>query len=247
MGRFPRGRSELPDEAVAFVARQVGVSPGELGFYEWSGGTIEYHRAQIRGAPGFPGVLGRGRGHADRRGWPCTWRRPSGAPSRSARSCWPAAGRADRAAERRPGRPDRAVGAAPGRGDAVPGGSPQAAGGGCRAGWTTLLGRRRRPDDDDDLEDRRSVLALIKSDAGQRQPGLDADRDRQAAGGPGGRPAGRPVRRRRAEGGRGLAGPGRGGVARRTCARIPNRCADAAGRAAALPANGRSPTRWSSC
>jgi hypothetical protein len=33
-GRFPRGRGELLDEAVGFVARQVGVEPGELGFYE---------------------------------------------------------------------------------------------------------------------------------------------------------------------------------------------------------------------
>jgi uncharacterized protein DUF4158 len=47
-GRFPRGRSELPDEAVEFVARQVQVPPGELGFYEWSGRSIERHRAEIR-------------------------------------------------------------------------------------------------------------------------------------------------------------------------------------------------------
>jgi hypothetical protein len=40
-GRFPRGRGELPDEAVEFVARQVGVKPGERGIYEWSGRTIE--------------------------------------------------------------------------------------------------------------------------------------------------------------------------------------------------------------
>jgi hypothetical protein len=53
LGRFPRGRSELPDEAVAFVARQVGVEPGDLGFYEWSGSTIAYHRAQIRAYLGF--------------------------------------------------------------------------------------------------------------------------------------------------------------------------------------------------
>ncbi|WP_170286667.1 DUF4158 domain-containing protein [Micromonospora olivasterospora] len=39
-GRFPRGRGELPDEAVEFVARQVGVDPAELRFYEWSGSTI---------------------------------------------------------------------------------------------------------------------------------------------------------------------------------------------------------------
>ena len=47
-GRFPRGRAELDDEAVAFVARQVGVPASDLGFYEWTGSTIEYHRAQIR-------------------------------------------------------------------------------------------------------------------------------------------------------------------------------------------------------
>ncbi len=52
-GRFPRGRGELPDEAVSFVTRQVGVEPGELGFYEWSGSTIAYHRAQIRSHLGF--------------------------------------------------------------------------------------------------------------------------------------------------------------------------------------------------
>ena len=40
-GRFPRGRAELDDEAVAFVARQVGVPASDLGFYEWAGSTIE--------------------------------------------------------------------------------------------------------------------------------------------------------------------------------------------------------------
>ncbi|MFY1621568.1 Tn3 family transposase [Micromonospora sp. WMMD735] len=53
VGRFPRGRGELPNEAVEFVARQVGVEPAELGLYEWSGRTIEYHRAQIRSHLGF--------------------------------------------------------------------------------------------------------------------------------------------------------------------------------------------------
>jgi len=47
-GRFPRGRSELPQEAVEFVARQMQVPAGDLRFYEWSGSTLEYHRAQIR-------------------------------------------------------------------------------------------------------------------------------------------------------------------------------------------------------
>lgn len=53
LGRFPRGRSELPAEAVEFVARQVGVAASELRFYEWSGSTVAYHRAQIRGHLGF--------------------------------------------------------------------------------------------------------------------------------------------------------------------------------------------------
>jgi hypothetical protein len=52
-GRFPRGRAELDDEAVAFVARQVGVPASDLGFYEWTGSTIEYHRAQVRRHLGF--------------------------------------------------------------------------------------------------------------------------------------------------------------------------------------------------
>jgi hypothetical protein len=52
-GRFPRGRGELPGEAVEFVARQVGVEPAELGLYEWTGSTIAYHRAQIRAHLGF--------------------------------------------------------------------------------------------------------------------------------------------------------------------------------------------------
>jgi hypothetical protein len=53
MGRFPRGRGELPDEAVGFIARQVAVSPADLGFYEWAGSTFAYHRAQIRAHLGF--------------------------------------------------------------------------------------------------------------------------------------------------------------------------------------------------
>lgn len=52
-GRFPRGRGEIPDAAVEYVARQVGVTPTDIAFYEWSGRTIEYHRAQIRKALGF--------------------------------------------------------------------------------------------------------------------------------------------------------------------------------------------------
>ena len=39
-GRFPRGRGELDDEAVALVARQAGVPASDLGFCEWAGSTI---------------------------------------------------------------------------------------------------------------------------------------------------------------------------------------------------------------
>lgn len=52
-GHFPRGRSELPDEVVDYVARQVKVSPAELRSYDWTGRTIEYHRNQIRTHLGF--------------------------------------------------------------------------------------------------------------------------------------------------------------------------------------------------
>ena len=36
-GRFPLGRSELPDQAVTHVARLVDVPVSDLGFYEWDG------------------------------------------------------------------------------------------------------------------------------------------------------------------------------------------------------------------
>ncbi|MGV9865705.1 DUF4158 domain-containing protein [Rhodococcus koreensis] len=52
-GRFPRGRSEIPDAAVDYVARQVGVERTEVAFYEWTGRTSKFHRAQIRQALGF--------------------------------------------------------------------------------------------------------------------------------------------------------------------------------------------------
>jgi TnpA family transposase len=51
--RFPAGAEALPPSAVAYVAEQVGTSPAELASYRWTGRTIEYHRAQIRGAFGF--------------------------------------------------------------------------------------------------------------------------------------------------------------------------------------------------
>jgi hypothetical protein len=51
--RFPQDRNELPPAAVVFVAEQLGVPPGEVERYDWSGRSIKYHRAQIRQAFGF--------------------------------------------------------------------------------------------------------------------------------------------------------------------------------------------------
>ena len=52
-GRFPTGRSEVPDQAVGYVARLVDVPASELGLYEWDGRTIKAHRADIRKYFGF--------------------------------------------------------------------------------------------------------------------------------------------------------------------------------------------------
>ena len=52
-GQFPRGRSEVPDDVIVFVAGQLGVDAADLGFYEWPGSTIEYHRAQVRDHLGY--------------------------------------------------------------------------------------------------------------------------------------------------------------------------------------------------
>jgi hypothetical protein len=80
-GRFPRGRSELSDDVVEHVAKQVHVAASELGFYEWSGSTIEYHRQQIRTHLGFRTCttadatklavwLAENVAHAERQPWP---------------------------------------------------------------------------------------------------------------------------------------------------------------------------------
>lgn len=52
-GRFPRDTRELPDEAVGFVARQLGVDAAELASFDWSGRTAERHRAELRELLGF--------------------------------------------------------------------------------------------------------------------------------------------------------------------------------------------------
>jgi TnpA family transposase len=52
-GRFPRGRAELPADAVEFVARQVRVDASDLAFYEFADRTARYHQTQIRRHLGF--------------------------------------------------------------------------------------------------------------------------------------------------------------------------------------------------
>ncbi len=52
-GRFPVPTEEIDAEAVAYVARQVGVPAEEYESYDGQGRTADYHRAQIREAFGF--------------------------------------------------------------------------------------------------------------------------------------------------------------------------------------------------
>jgi Domain of unknown function (DUF4158) len=52
-GQFPRHASDVPRSAVEYVAGQVKVDPNEFTGYDWSGRSIERHRAQIRKALGF--------------------------------------------------------------------------------------------------------------------------------------------------------------------------------------------------
>jgi len=47
-GRFPRGRAELKQQAVEFVAAQLKVPAADLGLYDWDGPTIKRHRGEIR-------------------------------------------------------------------------------------------------------------------------------------------------------------------------------------------------------
>ena len=46
-GRFPRGRGEIPDAAVDYVARQVAVVATEIAFYEWSSRRPHHHVMQL--------------------------------------------------------------------------------------------------------------------------------------------------------------------------------------------------------
>ena len=52
-GQFPRGPSDLPDEAVEFVARQVKVPAADIAFYDWDGRQIKAHRRELRETMGW--------------------------------------------------------------------------------------------------------------------------------------------------------------------------------------------------
>ena len=52
-GRFPRHGGEIPRAALGYIAAQVKVTADAFADYEWTGRTIEYHRAQVRQALGF--------------------------------------------------------------------------------------------------------------------------------------------------------------------------------------------------
>ena len=114
-GRFPRGRSELADDTVEFVARQPGVPASDLGFYEWSGHTSEYHRAQVRRHFWFRECSAEDGGKLTE--WlaasVCQAERRADRVRRGTAD--PVPRRADRAAVRGPLRPDHPLGPAPGR------------------------------------------------------------------------------------------------------------------------------------
>ncbi|MFI7107905.1 DUF4158 domain-containing protein [Nonomuraea sp. NPDC050227] len=69
-GRFPRGRAELPDEAVEHVARQMKGPAAELGLYERSGSTILLVTAAASYAPSYALPLGEFPGSPTNSGYP---------------------------------------------------------------------------------------------------------------------------------------------------------------------------------
>lgn len=52
-GRFPRAAQELPEDAVAHLARQVRVPAGELASFDLASRTAQRHRTEIRAYTGF--------------------------------------------------------------------------------------------------------------------------------------------------------------------------------------------------
>ncbi len=52
-GRFPSFKNEVADQAISFMAVQVGVVSEAYLQYDWNGRTIKDHRAEIREILGF--------------------------------------------------------------------------------------------------------------------------------------------------------------------------------------------------
>lgn len=52
-GRFPTRSHELPNDAIAHLARQVRVPAGELAAYDFASRTAQRHRTEIRAYTGF--------------------------------------------------------------------------------------------------------------------------------------------------------------------------------------------------
>jgi hypothetical protein len=52
-GRFPKGKQEINQEIIEYVAKQVEVPVDSFQEYDWNGRSIKYHRAQIREFMGF--------------------------------------------------------------------------------------------------------------------------------------------------------------------------------------------------
>lgn len=100
VGRFPDVLEDVPLAAVEYVAELVGVPAADFAKYTLVGRTAEYHRKQIREAPGFrPSTVPDGKALAE---WLAVevcrssrWR------TGSARPCWSSAG---------PGRSSRRAG-----------------------------------------------------------------------------------------------------------------------------------------
>jgi hypothetical protein len=51
--RFPSNHQDVPNEIVAYIAKQVGVPPQQYFEYDWNGRTINHHHIQIRTFFGF--------------------------------------------------------------------------------------------------------------------------------------------------------------------------------------------------
>ena len=85
-GRFPRGRHEIPDDAIAHVARQIGVSAGDMGFYDVASRQARNHRAEIRATPASASALSL-TPTSSPCGWPAELLATAGPPTTCGPSC----------------------------------------------------------------------------------------------------------------------------------------------------------------